>query len=457
MTAPAPQPGGPGRLKLVEPQGDAPRLRLVDPVPPPLATRSELGKAAKWIIGGTLGVMLLWGLSAPLHKGATAGGKLETSDSRAVVRSLAGGVARTVLVKPGETVRRGALLAQMDVDADSVALKQLFATRDRLSVDRAIYQAEVRGDAILNLPAGFATGDVALASYVSVQRAGLGARLNSRQSQKAALVDQRRRQQLEAQGLRERLASQGRQMASLNEETGDIRSLYNRGFAPKQRVLGMERQAEELRASQAQTSAALQQAGASMSELDQEAVRVEAEAVQLAAQRLAETEAMMSETLDKIAAQQIAVQRGEIRAPIDGVVLTRAAGPGTVIRPGDSLFELVPNSNLIVRAMIKPGDVEHVRVGEDVRVKFSGLNVQTTPNVHGKVIYVSADTMIDERTRADYFEVKVEVPRSERAKLKGVTLTAGMPAEVMIDAGARSALAYMVQPIVNAYNRSFRE
>jgi hypothetical protein len=42
-------------------------------------------------------------------------------------------------------------------------------------------------------------------------------------------------------------------------------------------------------------------------------------------------------------------------------------------------------------------------------------------------------------------------------KLGGVPLTSGMPVDVMIDAGARTALAYLVEPMITIFERSFRE
>ena len=56
-----------------------------------------------------------------------------------------------------------------------------------------------------------------------------------------------------------------------------------------------------------------------------------------------------------------------------------------------------------------------------------------------------------------YFQARVEVPPSELKKLGAVKLTPGMPAEVMIDAGSRTVLSYLLQPVAGAFGRAFTE
>jgi multidrug efflux pump subunit AcrA (membrane-fusion protein) len=140
------------------------------------------------------------------------------------------------------------------------------------------------------------------------------------------------------------------------------------------------------------------------------------------------------------------------------VVLARATAlPGAVIKPGDPVAEIVPEGALVVKAQLAPRDVESVAIGSRAQLRFSGLNMQSTPPINGKVTYVSADTLGGTDTVPPYYEVRVAITEEERAKLGDVPLTAGMPVDVMIDAGARTALAYLVQPMVRVFERSFRE
>lgn len=64
---------------------------------------------------------------------------------------------------------------------------------------------------------------------------------------------------------------------------------------------------------------------------------------------------------------------------------------------------------------------------------------------------------IDERSGFSYYKARVVLPKQEVAKLKGLTLTPGMPAEVFFPTGARTILSYLVKPLSDQIERAFRE
>ena len=73
------------------------------------------------------------------------------------------------------------------------------------------------------------------------------------------------------------------------------------------------------------------------------------------------------------------------------------------------------------------------------------------------VIDLSADRLIDEATKTSFYLAEVQVTDAGRSQLKDLELVPGMPAEVMIRTGTRTVLGYLVQPINDAFARSFRE
>ena len=90
-------------------------------------------------------------------------------------------------------------------------------------------------------------------------------------------------------------------------------------------------------------------------------------------------------------------------------------------------------------------------------VRLIAFKQRVTPTVAGKVSQVSADALTDERTGAAYYTARVEIDRAELEHLKAVELYPGMPVEVMIATGERTALDYMVAPITESFVRAFRE
>jgi len=53
--------------------------------------------------------------------------------------------------------------------------------------------------------------------------------------------------------------------------------------------------------------------------------------------------------------------------------------------------------------------------------------------------------------------VRVSLPGTELASLKGLVLAPGMPVEVFFSTGSRSMLSYLAKPMADQIQRAFRE
>jgi HlyD family type I secretion membrane fusion protein len=425
---------------------------------PEVSSAPRLFRRAAWVIGVGLGLFFLWAAFAPLNRGATAPGRLDMASSRTVVQHLDGGTISEVLVREGEAVRPGQVLARMDAEQVQIMLGQYEQQRKQRLIEQSILQAEMTGSAV-NFPAEIiSASDANTVAYRGIQLSALQSRRASRAAEKAVLREQIGRLDLQAQGLQGQVESFQGQIELINDEVSGLQSLYERGFASKQRLLALRREGQRLAGERSSTISAISQSRVQQGEARQRMIQVDSRALEAAAQRLAEVEQELAILDDRIAAQRLALNRTDVKAPVAGVVLAKSTtAPGTVVKPGDAIMELVPAGAMIVKAQLFPRDVESVSIGSRAKMRFSGLNMQKTPSLEGTVTYISADTLGDPRTQQPYYEVRLEVPESELSKLKGVPLTAGMPVDVMIDAGARTALAYLVEPMIAIFDRSFRE
>ncbi len=80
-------------------------------------------------------------------------------------------------------------------------------------------------------------------------------------------------------------------------------------------------------------------------------------AVRAAESQVAAAEAVAAQTRADVAELTI-------RAPFDGIVLTRAAEPGQVTAPGQTLLTLLDPRSLYLRAFVPEGRIGHVAVGQ---------------------------------------------------------------------------------------------
>ena len=150
-------------------------------------------------------------------------------------------------------------------------------------------------------------------------------------------------------------------------------------------------------------------------------------------------------------------ERGVIRAPQAGVVdKLSVKSIGAVISPGQSILEIVPDSDdLTVEAMVSPSDIDQIAEGHRAVLRFSGLNRQTTPEIDGVVTFVSPDRITDERG-ATYYRVTIGIAEDQIRALGNVRLRVGMPVETFIRTSNRTMLSFLTRPLADQARRAFR-
>jgi HlyD family type I secretion membrane fusion protein len=154
------------------------------------------------------------------------------------------------------------------------------------------------------------------------------------------------------------------------------------------------------------------------------------------------------------------LQRTLIGAPVDGtVVALRFRTAGGVVRPGEPVLEIVPdNEELLIDARLSPMDIDVVRAGLPARVVLPAFQQRHLPQIEGRVRQVSPDALADPQTGQRFFAVRVEIDRDRLAGLEPpLELTPGMPAEVYITTGERTALDYLLGPLYDSLRRAGRE
>ena len=131
---------------------------------------------------------------------------------------------------------------------------------------------------------------------------------------------------------------------------------------------------------------------------------------------------------------------------------------GAVIGPREPILDIVPTSpDLLIEARIRPEDIAYVRTDAPADVRLTAFRYRLTPTVEGRVVYVSADRLIDRASGAPYYTVHVRVPDKALREAGNLRLQAGMPAEVYIQTSRRSALEYLLDPVLGFMQRSMRE
>ncbi len=173
---------------------------------------------------------------------------------------------------------------------------------------------------------------------------------------------------------------------------------------------------------------------------------------------LREVEMRMSDLRERLASARNVLSRTRVLAPVAGTVVNlRVFTRGGVVGPGEPLMDLVPSGDrLVVEARVEPTDIDTVHPELAAEVRLTAFSQLKTPPLSGKVTRVSADGLVDTMTGAPYYEARIALD-ADQPELADLKLQPGMPAEVMIVTGERTALEYLLEPIVASFGRALRE
>jgi HlyD family secretion protein/adhesin transport system membrane fusion protein len=122
------------------------------------------------------------------------------------------------------------------------------------------------------------------------------------------------------------------------------------------------------------------------------------------------------------------------------------------------LAEIVPISGgLVAEVKISPRDIGHVNVGSEVLLKIDTYNYARYGSITSSLRQVSASSFLDEEGNT-YFKGFVDLPNNYiGTDPKSNRITSGMTVVADIQTGKKTLLQYLVKPINNALNTSFRE
>ena len=402
-----------------------------------------------------------WGATAPLASAVIAVGKVEVDSNRKEIQHLDGGVVEKILVRDGDTVAPGDIVLRLDeVRArTSLAITEgawvsAAATAARLLAERDGLDA-VRTPELLLV---YAERPV-VAEIMAGQRRLFAARRTALEGEISILEQRGEQLGEEIAGMNAQHKAYGTQLSLIESELKDLQGLFERGHATRTRVLSLQREAARLAGERGEIAANIARARSQIGETKLQVIQRRKSFSQDVVTELRDVQAKLADLQERVIASRDTLQRLDVRTPVGGTVVGLSAHTeGGVIRPGETIMEIVPtNDRLIVEARVRPIDIDQVVIGLPATVTFSAFKRRETPSVEGEVSYVSADILTDDRTGAAFYTVRVVVSDSEVARLGKRRLQPGMPAEVMIRTGARTAIAYLTQPIRDSVNRAWRE
>lgn len=406
------------------------------------------------------GVLGGWAAFAPLDGAIVSEGVVTVEGYRKTVDHLEGGIVKEIRVKDGDRVQAGDTLLVLD-DARLKAQAEIYS--QQMAVARATearLQAELAGETAVAFPADLAASDL---DYVQRALASQEEEFGTRRQALtgAEQVLQHRIEELKSQiaGMELRTTSLEEQVKSIDDEKATLEELIESGLTTRSRILELERSARSIESEIADNQAAIAAAQQNMAGSQQQILQLSNDRRSQVAEALADVQLRMLDIGPQLDNAQAALARTQVKSPYEGLVVgLTVTSIGEVIAPGATILDIVPEStSMVIDARVRVEDITDLRVGARAEVHFTSYARLYVPVMHGTVTTVSADRLKDERTGVAFYRALISVDEADLKQANAISMYPGMPASVMIITQSRSALEYLISPLLASFDSAFRQ
>ena len=367
-----------------------------------------------------VGVVLFvaWAMVFRIDEVARAQGEVIASSRVQIIQAVDGGVLSKLLIKEGDKVVPGQILAELDQTRVGATVGETEARLFALKAKAARLRAEVTEAAEPVFPQD---KHEAFQELLHVE---------------AALFRQRRI------GLQEELRTLQVAVDLAGKEVRLVEQLLKSGDVSDSEVLRVERNLNEAEAKLI-----------SRRNKFFEDARID----------LAKAEDEIGQNEQILTRRQQEQRDSVFVAQTDGIVKNiRVTTVGGVLRAGEEIMEIVPlDDALIVEAKVSPADIAQVRPGLDASIRLDPFDYTIFGSVPAKVIYVSADTLKEDTPKGEEIYYRVHVSplttpiRTTAHKL--LEMLPGMTARIDIRTGDRSLMDVLLKPLRKTLSEALRE
>lgn len=408
-----------------------------------------------WVISASIFWIILWASIAEVDELTRGAGKVIPSQQLQVIQNLEGGIISEILVKEGDHVKKGQILLKID---DKNFVSSYGESRLRyveLKAKSMRLEAEASGQPFF----------VALDMSEEMQK---------QIAYEKSLYDSNQEQLLKNfQILQEQIHQKANELTELDSKVSQLQTSYNlvrkeveimeplvkKGLVSEMEFLQLKRQTNNIQGDLQTARLSIPRVQSAIQEAKNKRGEVELNFKNRAKKELNEAVAEMSRLQEAKTSLEDRVQRTLVRAPVDGTIKQLLVNTVSgVVRPGMDILEIVPTEDtLLVEAKINPSDVAFLRLGLDAMVKFTAYDFSIYGGLKGKLVFISADTMTNDKGES-YYIVHIKTDKNHLGTLeKPLALMVGMTTTIDIMTGKKTILDYLLKPILKAKQNALRE
>jgi len=372
-----------------------------------LEDRSRMPSLTIRLVAATVALFIGWAAFATVDEIVRGTGEIIPTSRPQIIQNLEGGILAELMVRQGDVVNPGDVLARLYGTQFQSQVDDLTAQIDTLEVRRLRLEAEIEGQRTFDVPPGLQRRVPAI---IASERALLAARQADYQSRRDG-----------AKKVLDQAAKERSLLEDLHKK--EVVSLIEVTRARKAHSDAENRHQETI----------------TQTRLDR-------------AKELSDTLKELASLRQTLKAAQDQLDRTVLTSPMKGIVNNLSVTTiGGVVRPGEEILQIIPlDEELFIEARVKPQDIANVKPGQKATIKLSAYDYTIYGAMHGEVTFVSADTFKDERARDDqtYYRVTVSVDMKNLTERQStLEIRPGMQATVELHTGSKTVLHYLTKPL----------
>ena len=405
-----------------------------------------------WLILGFFAVIILWASFTDIDRTVRGMGRVVPSSKMQVISNLEGGIVQEVLVRTGQQVKSGDPLVRLDPTQSGGEFGSGTATVAALAAKIERLRAQITGGA-----PNFSGADTSVEIERALYRAEMSELASLRNAGQARVVASERAVN-EAQSI---YAARRAAATSAQAELDAVRPLVESGIEPRMVLTQAIGRASSASSEAAAASSSIARASAGIAEARASLNQQVQDWRSRAANELTTAQAEYAARSSTLPALEQRAERSIVIAPVNGTInRVLVSSRGGTVAPGAPIVELVPSEDgLLIEAMVSPKDIGSIRIGQNAKVSLTAYDSSIYGSLKGKVVSISPDAVINEKTGESHYIVEVRTSETALAGKTGrkLPIGVGMVSDVALLGDKRSVLSYLLSPFTKLREEAFRE
>jgi hemolysin D len=403
---------------------------------------SPLGRSLLWSLFAFLTISLLWLFLAKIDVVVSARGKVIPVGEIKTLQPVETGVIGSILVKEGQSVKKGEVLMEID---PSVTQSDLESKQKNLS----LLELEIeRLDAQINDRAFHPNSKCQDTAAIATQQMMYTSGKLAYDQQRQVLQEQIRQNNEATETAKADLSRLKQLLASAKDHEARLKEVLD--IIAKKDYEDAKNQRVEYQEQLTMKEHVIAQSQGKLNELNQQLHLVTQEYRNKLLADLTQKSKEATSLRTEVETTQFRNAKQQIIAPVDGYIgklLVHTVGG--VVTPAEKLLTLIPKGvPLIIQATVLNQDIGFITKEMEAAIKIDTFDFQKYGLLHGTVKHIADDAIEDEKLGPVY-EITID-PKETTLRVEGkeLTINPGMSVTAELKVGKRRVIEFFIYPMI---------